>query len=1061
MWKSFRIFINTKISKKKLYKTFRIFFIFWFLLSNFLFGFPIEFFLENAKIVRTAHALTATYDFATCGSTCDTDSTWWASADQVDIYRFAGSTANRNTHTELDDTGYGNLATSDNSYYSPSAPPTGDEILMWFEMPISEEPNSILELEFTYEGYPSGTTTNFSIWVKTAAGAYEEDASWVQVGTTTSITSNTDTTISGTITENIPDYIDVNGNVVWAVYEAASALVINTDYVKLDVVYLPVDQEGYRWRNDDGSETTATWIDSQDTNITQPIETNTRLRLLLDAIGTGDPDSNQYLLEYKRSTDSTYLPVGGTPTDVTPTIESWSSGASTAVNASSHAITMPSGITAGDLLLIVFSTDGTADVAITAGDWVELSQAQANGVSSGIFYKFATGSDTATVATGSEQTSHIVYRISGASAPYIAQTTGDSTNTDPPNLDTGTSRNYLWIATATHDSTVVASGAPANYSNLHTQAAAGTDGASTSTAERSTTASSENPGTFTSNTEQWISSTIAIPSSSMGIYATRAVATGTTSLTMTYPSDIDVGDLLILGIANKHPTAAPSTPTGWTAASNNQGSGGSGSDALDTGSMYSTVFYKIADGTEQGQFTVTITSGNAAAGRIITYRPESGKEWSIAMANGSDNAGGTSWSVTAGADPGITAGDMVLAVSASNTDASAYSAQNISATGVTFDSAEKEVSENNTNAGNDLELIFSNHYAISGTSSAAPVYTMTSSSGGTDAPAGATVLVRIRQVTAPIMLATSSNISSGGEATTAQLTAPSEKSTSDFLAGRIQDDENPPDAIDLSSTQYTELEWNLTATSNAVNDEVYQFRVTVGGLPLSDYLVTPQWTIGTAGGGTPTFTQSSYRFYVDSDNENVTDPWGNPNIAEDTLLALLPATNVAPKDSDEMRLRVAITVGDATLNSSSQQFKLQYKAGTDASCTTGSWTDVGAGGGVSIWRYATSGVTDGTTLTVAKLTTSDVLGVYAKASPTATNPNSATVGQALEYDFHMQHNGAATASTYSFRVVESDGTQLSSYTYCPTLTTAQATSQELRHGNVFSEEVEKGFTRAD
>src|SRR5689334_4139275 len=58
-----------------------------------------------------------------------------------------------------------------------------------------------------------------------------------------------------------------------------------------------------------------------------------------------------------------------------------------------------------------------------------------------------------------------------------------------------------------------------------------------------------------------------------------------------------------------------------------------------------------------------------------------------------------------------------------------------------------------------------------------------------------------------IVLSASSNITASGENTTAQLTAPSGKTTSDFGGGRIQDDENPTDAVDIGSNQYREDEW--------------------------------------------------------------------------------------------------------------------------------------------------------------------------------------------------------------------------------------------------------------
>lgn len=1225
-------------------------FLILFVFSNAIAGQPIDLLLKRIfpqnsvrRVVAPVYANTSSYDFSDCGSTCDTDAGWYASGDDVDAFPFAGLTANRNSHSEADDTAYTALSSSDDSRYAPANPSTADQNLLWMEMTVSEDPATISKLEFTFEGYTTTTASPFFIYIKTSDGDYETDASWTVLSGSTTIAGSTETTITRFITDDlveIDDYFDSNGKIVWAVYQSTSALSLNVDYVKMDVTHYPVQQEGFRFRNDDGSETTATWKATQDSNITSEAESGLRLRTLINSTGATDPDAAQYQLEYKRSTDDVYYPVDQSPSDVTPTIESWSSNASSTTNSSSHVITMPSGITAGDLLLLVFSTDGIADVSILAGDWIKLDQEQqsTSQVTAAIFYKFATGSDTATVATGSEQTSHIVYRISGASVPYIAQANGNSTNSNPPSLDTGVSRNYLWIATASHDSTVVASAAPSNYSNLHTQAAAGVNGASTSTAERALTASSEDPGTFTTGNEQWVSFTIAIPSSSMGVKAGGPTpGQATTSMSIGYPQGIEKGDLIVMGITNKHTPNGPTTPSGWTAASNYQQSGTAGTDTTDAGSVYSTVFYKIADGNESGNITISVPSGNATTGRMIAYKKEKGKVWSIAMANGSDTTANTAWSVTAGSDPGIAAGDMVLAVSAINTDGYSYNSQSMTTTGVTFDSAEKEISEIGTSSGNDTEIVLSNHYAISGTSSAAPVYTMTSSSSSASAPAGATVFVRIRQVSAPMTLTSSTNITAGGENTSALLTAPTGKSTSDFTAGRMQDDENPADSVNLSSTQYTELEWSIIATSETIDAEVYVFRITVNGLPIGTYSVTPEWTIGTSGSqdvtqihyrwrnddgdetssgatwaesedtplvdvpittnyrlrfllsnegsvstgaqgyqlevaetatcgsgtyaavptnssgdwqiaasthitdgsattnvsggltdenttfvagevkdtgnatdnitlsstnfteiefsiqatsnataggdycfrltnvdtytlyaeasieaaGTPLFTLATYRFYLDSDSENVSDPWGNPNIAEDTALQLLPATNAPPENGTEARLRIGISIADASLSVGAQQFKLQYKAGTDATCTTGSWSDVDAGGGGGIWRYATSSVSDGTTLSTAQLSTSDILGVYAKSAPTTANPNGVSIGETVEYDFHIQHNGASAASTYSFRVVESDGSVLTSYTHCPTVTTLQDTSQQLRHGNVFSDEVEQGFTRVD
>ncbi len=63
-----------------------------------------------------------------------------------------------------------------------------------------------------------------------------------------------------------------------------------------------LNQEGFRFFADDGSEGNATALALQDTNITRAKSLNTRPRILVDA--TGDPDSAQYQVEWKKSGDA-------------------------------------------------------------------------------------------------------------------------------------------------------------------------------------------------------------------------------------------------------------------------------------------------------------------------------------------------------------------------------------------------------------------------------------------------------------------------------------------------------------------------------------------------------------------------------------------------------------------------------------------------------------------------------------------------------------------------------------------------------------------------------------
>ena len=95
-------------------------------------------------------------------------------------------------------------------------------------------------------------------------------------------------------------------------------------------------------------------------------------------------------------------------------------------------------------------------------------------------------------------------------------------------------------------------------------------------------------------------------------------------------------------------------------------------------------------------------------------------------------------------------------------------------------------------------------------------------------------------------MSASANIAASGANTTAQLTAPSGKTTGDFDAGRIQDDENPADSVNITADDYTEMEWSIEAGTDA-REVAYRFRVTDNGTALDTYTVNPQLTISASG----------------------------------------------------------------------------------------------------------------------------------------------------------------------------------------------------------------------
>lgn len=102
---------------------------------------------------------------------------------------------------------------------------------------------------------------------------------------------------------------DQSGTITFNIYIYAPSTVNAVDWDDLVVNGTVADggtleQEGFRFRADDGSQTTATWLTAQDTNVIRQKSTNTRLRVVLNS--TLDRGAETYQLEYRKVGDTTW-----------------------------------------------------------------------------------------------------------------------------------------------------------------------------------------------------------------------------------------------------------------------------------------------------------------------------------------------------------------------------------------------------------------------------------------------------------------------------------------------------------------------------------------------------------------------------------------------------------------------------------------------------------------------------------------------------------------------------------------------------------------------------------
>ncbi|OGG91017.1 hypothetical protein A3H16_02230 [Candidatus Kaiserbacteria bacterium RIFCSPLOWO2_12_FULL_53_8] len=485
---------------------------------------------------------------------------------------------------------------------------------------------------------------------------------------------------------------------------------------------------------------------------------------------------------------------------------------------------------------------------------------------------------------------------------------------------------------------------------------------------------------------------------------------GTGALAVPDPAGIQAGDVLLMCVSTDNGDVT--TPTGWTeeTVSSPQGTGTAGAVTA----VRSEVFYRVATSTTANTFAVADTTGYSTA--ITTAFRGVSTTTPIDISAGSVETAST----TAMSFPAVTT--------------TVPNALIYQCAGLNDDEADTTNASGEANAA--LTTLTEQHdqTVISGTGGGLVVYTGVKATVGTTGNTTATgdlsgrhsyQTIALKPIIQKILIAPSSNITDTGEDTTAQLSVPGGKL---FTAGRINDTENPGDAVDIASDRYSEFEWNIIATTTVANDDIYQFRMTKAGTAFDTYTVTPQWTIGSTN---PTYTQNSYRWYI---NRNSVQP-GNPKKALNTAITSVDTGNLN-------RLRMDIAVATANLSASGQAFILQYKTLGGGCDAAESWTSVGNATSSALWRgFVNSGATDGAAITSALLDSSNILGSYNDIiSPTFTNPNAIDSGQSGEWDWTVYNNGAAADTAYCFRVAKTGGTALDTYTNYAQLTTATVSS---------------------
>lgn len=290
-----------------------------------------------------------------------------------------------------------------------------------------------------------------------------------------------------------------------------------------------------------------------------------------------------------------------------PVVEG-TSGAVQTTGTTSHAITMPGGVTIGERIVVGFCVDGAATISVDSGTgWsipYNVTDSNSN-VSGAVFTKIADGSDTLTVATVASQLStHVSYRISNAASLTL---TGSSAsligvgNPDPPvhHPHLGKQK-ILWLPFIFNEDGDPTIAQPTNYTDFTTQDGSATNSA-TQCSQRNLEAHYEDPGPYDhAAANAYLAVTVAIAPSDTPvgsvmpyIASVGALVAGTGTTTATLPSGWAENDILCIAVESA--AQAISAPSGYSEVTNSPQAIGSAADVAATAIQ---LFWKRATSSE-------------------------------------------------------------------------------------------------------------------------------------------------------------------------------------------------------------------------------------------------------------------------------------------------------------------------------------------------------------------------------------------------------------------------------------------------------------------------------
>lgn len=164
--------------------------------------------------------------------------------------------------------------------------------------------------------------------------------------------------------------------------------------------------------------------------------------------------------------------------------------------------------------------------------------------------------------------------------------------------------------------------------------------------------------------------------------------------------------------------------------------------------------------------------------------------------------------------------------------------------------------------------------------------------------------------------------------------------------------------------------------------------------------------------------QASFWIYEDNDTLDPDTAWNGGLLGENAEMT----ENDGPMAlGDSARIRMNVEVTAAAMPAGTDAFNLEYAVNPGSCSAVTNWNLVGdTGSSTAPWRGHAGSPADGATLPTTKLSASTVVGTYEESMPSALTPSLALVGDYVEFDWNVEHNGALDKTSYCFRMVNGD-----------------------------------------